>query len=475
VPEVEDPSCAGLVAAGVRHAQAGELDAAERSLTASLSCGGAAPLRELAGVRLLQRRWTEVSELASAALAADPKDGYAWQLLATSRFVQNDSRSALAAWNRVEQPRVDLVSVGGLERTRQRVVERLLAVRSQTLLTPALFDRSARRLGELPSAQSSRLEIVPKPGGLVELRAHVVERQLIPSDAWGYAAIGLMAAARNEIAWSTGSLTGGGERIDVGWRFWPGRPRVALGVTAPAPWGGLWGVDAFGERQPFSDDAFPTSRRAGAGISLSNWITARARVAARTGIDSWDGIGTFGVTAGILRLASTRDRVTLDVTGSGWMGQDSFASWTALARVRTSNQHRGRVFVAYGGGALATIATPPDRWFAGDTGAVRPALLRAHPIVDEGRLQSDRLGRGIAHASGEVRQWWTIRSAIHLGAAAFADTVRVARQVMDNDRGDVDVGGGLRLALPGLEGVFRLDLGKGLRDGATAVSFVYEP
>jgi hypothetical protein len=33
----------------------------------------------------------------------------------------------------------------------------------------------------------------------------------------------------------------------------------------------------------------------------------------------------------------------------------------------------------------------------------------------------------------------------------------------------------LRLGFPGLDGVFRLDLGKGLRDGSTALSFVYEP
>ena len=43
--------------------------------------------------------------------------------------------------------------------------------------------------------------------------------------------------------------------------------------------------------------------------------------------------------------------------------------------------------------------------------------------------------------------------------------------------GDVatPLGVGLRMGFPGLEGVFRLDIGKGLRDGATALSFVYEP
>jgi hypothetical protein len=37
------------------------------------------------------------------------------------------------------------------------------------------------------------------------------------------------------------------------------------------------------------------------------------------------------------------------------------------------------------------------------------------------------------------------------------------------------VGGGLRATIIGMTGVVRIDLAKGLRDGATRVSFVYEP
>ena len=112
-PPVLEPtdrsSCSELMAAGIKQAQSGELEAAERNLTAALPCGGSASLRELAGLRLLQRRWPEVTELASAVLATDPMDAYAWQLLATSRFIQNDPDGALRAWNRIEQPHVDLM------------------------------------------------------------------------------------------------------------------------------------------------------------------------------------------------------------------------------------------------------------------------------------------------------------------------------------------------------------------------------
>jgi Papain-like cysteine protease AvrRpt2 len=471
----EGTSCSELMTTGITQAQAGQLDAAERNLTAALSCGGSASLRELAGLRLLQRRWPEVSELASAALAADPMDKYAWQLLATSRFIQNDPDGALRAWNRIEQPHVDLVVVGGLTRTRQRVVERLLAVPPKALLTPGLFDLSARRLKDLPSAMGTRLEFVPRSSGLAELRAHVVERPVMPTDVWSYAAIGLLAAARKEIGVSAGALTGGGERVTAGWRFWPGRPRVNLEVVAPARWGGLWGVDMFAERQPFSDDTFPTSRRAGAGLTVANWIRPWARVSARGGIDSWEGLGSYGVAGAELRFASARDRVIVGFDGAGWFGEDRFSSAAASVRLRSSNERRGRTFILRGGGATATSATPADLWLAGDTGTVRPALLRAHPIVDDGRLQSERLGRGIVHLSGETRQWWTLRSVIQLGAGVFVDAVRVERRADADGRGDIDVGGGLRLGFPGLDGVFRLDLGKGLRDGSTALSFVYEP
>ena len=124
---------------------------------------------------------------------------------------------------------------------------------------------------------------------------------------------------------------------------------------------------------------------------------------------------------------------------------------------------------------MATSSTPADLWFAGDTGTVRPALLRAHPIVDDGMLQSERLGRRIVHVSGETRRWWTLRSVLQIGAGVFVDAARVDRRAAQDPRGDVDVGAGLRLGFPGLDGVFRFDLGKGLGDGSTAVSFVYEP
>ncbi|HEY9462371.1 MAG TPA: papain-like cysteine protease family protein [Vicinamibacterales bacterium] len=467
-------SCDALISDGVRLAQSNDLDGAERRLTGALSCEGPAPLRELAGVRLLQRRWGEVSDLASAALAEDPSDAHAWRLLATSRFVQDDRDGALNAWNHVGEPRVDLIRVDGLVRTRQRIVEQLLPIERNDVLTPARFVRARRQLRELPSAASAELTFVPVPSGLAELRATVAERALIPADRWSLAALGVVAALRREVEVSSGALTGGGERITVGWRFWPDRPRVSAAFTSPAPWGGLWTVDAFGERQPFTD-LFATSRRHGAHLSMSEWVAPRMRASIRGGVEQWDGVDTFGMLSAALRVLTVGERFDGRVELSGWKAGSSFGTMDVGATIRSTTERRGQVFVGRAGLGLASVDTPADIWFAGDTGRARGMPLRAHPLMTGGQIRVDQIGRQVIYSSGETQRWWPGKAGVRFGAAAFVDAAHTDRRTVDRARTDVDLGIGVRLAVPGVSGTIRIDVAKGLRDGATAVSFVYDP
>jgi hypothetical protein len=467
-------SCDALISDGVRLAQSNDLDGAERRLTGALSCEGPAPLRELAGVRLLQRRWGEVSDLASAALAEDPSDAHAWRLLATSRFVQDDRDGALNAWNHVGEPRVDLIRVDGLVRTRQRIVEQLLPIERNDVLTPARFVRARRQLRELPSAASAELTFVPVPSGLAELRATVAERALIPADRWSLAALGVVAALRREVEVSSGALTGGGERITVGWRFWPDRPRVSAAFTSPAPWGGLWTVDAFGERQPFTD-LFATSRRHGAHLSMSEWVAPRMRASIRGGVEQWDGVDTFGMLSAGLRVLTVGERFDGRVELSGWKAGSSFGTMDVGATIRSTTERRGQVFVGRAGLGLASVDTPADIWFAGDTGRARGMPLRAHPLMTGGQIRVDQIGRQVIYSSGETQRWWPGKAGVRFGAAAFVDAAHTDRRAVDRARTDVDLGIGARLAVPGVSGTIRIDVAKGLRDGATAVSFVYDP
>jgi hypothetical protein len=467
-------ACRQLIAAGVSQAQAGDLDSAERSLTSALSCGGAAAMRELAGVRVLQKRWADVESLSETATSIDPEDPYGWRLLGTSRFVQNNRDGALAAWNQVGEPRLDLINVAGLERTRQRVVEQLIDARPPRVVTPDLVLRSERRLSDLPAAASVSIEVVPRAGGLAELRAAVNERPVVPTDIWGYAGIGLAAASRQEVRLATGSLTGGGERMLADWRFWPGRPRVALSFDAPARWGGIWGVHGFWEQEQFTDPVVPLAERAGGSIRWGNWISPVFRFSADVGVEDWEAFGTVGRSRADLRFVSRNSRITVSGGGETWWGADTFSRAELAATAISSRQRRGTVYRVQAGASAGTSDLPLLLWFAGDTGQTRDTLLRAHPVVDDGRLRVPQLGRQLLNASIEIQRWWTA-GLLRAGAAAFIDAARAARRLDAGARGDVDAGIGFRLALPGVAGVVRADVAAGLRHGGTKWSFVYEP
>jgi hypothetical protein len=464
--------CERQVAEGVRLAQAGDLGAAERALSAALGCPAA--LRELAGVRVLQKRWAEASDLAAAAVEADAADSYAWKVLATSRFVQNDSLGALAAWNAAGEPRVDLVRFDGLTRTRHRAVEQLVNAVPGKMLSPRDFVRARRRLAELPSAASTRLEYRPVPAGLAELRGVVAERPLLPTGRLSLAGLGLTAAATRELRVTTGSLAGGGERFDIAWRFWPRRPRVAVGIQAPARWGGVWGVQAYADRQPF-DRAFPRSERNGARLNVSDWMDDHWRWTVSGGLDEWPHTSLLAAAGTALQYASRAGRITARAAAEGWFGDAKFAMTDVNIRARSSSEPRGVVLVAVAGAQLASRGTPPILWGAGDTGHVRPALLRAHPVLDEGRLRVDRLGRTFLYGSAEAQRWWRLAGPVRAAVAAFGDAGRTGRRFDAGARRDMDVGIGARLAVAGIPGTFRADLGKGVRDGATVFSLVYEP
>jgi hypothetical protein len=492
--------CEQLVATGVRDAQAGNLDAAEQSLAAAVACPGTAALRELAGVRVLQRRWQDAADLAATVVAATPDDAYAWRVLGTSRFLQNDSAGALEAWNHVGEPRVDLVRVNGLTHTRQSIVERLVGVSPGSVLTPAALARAGRRLSELPSAVTTRLEYVPVAGGLAELGANVFERPRLPTSRLDLLGLGAATAARREMALPIASASGGGEQVLVRWRFWNGRPLYGAAVAAPAPWGGIWGVEASYAEQPF-DVVVPTARRTTATVSAGNWATSRLRWTVRGGIDRWDGGSAFGRAGAGLRLVTRDDRLELRGDADTWVAGDPFAIARAEVAGRTSRRREGLVFTGRGGLGVATAITPADLWFFGDPGHGSSILLRAHRAFDDGRLRTAQLGRAVVDGSVEAQHWWRAPWSISIGAAAFADTARISRRLPEacgplarrpdrrcfaasprdgttptpDVRHDTDVGAGVRLSFPGLAGVLRLDVAHGIHDSARAISFAYEP
>ena len=472
-------SCDERVAQGVGEAQAGDLDAAARTLAGALACPGSGATRELAGVRFLQRRWDDAVQLAEQAIAADASDPYAWRLLGTSRFLLNQPQAALDAWNHVDEPRLDLMRVDGLERTRQRPVERMIGIKPGDVLTSRNFLRAERALTELPSARSTRLEIRPVGEGLAELHAVVVERRAVPRDPWTWAMIGARAAATRAVDVSLGSFTGAGENLAIQWRFWPHRPRLALSMRVPAPWPGTWGADVFGESQEF--DANPQLRRRGGRLVTSRWLGPTIRLDARAGVERWNttgALGSFGLTAGVLSRA---ERLSARFVADGWAGSTRFGSFaatvTASSAARTvfsETTPLGPVLRLTSGVSAVTESAPLDVWPAGDTGQARAILARAHPLLDDGRIQVGRLGRSVAFSSGEAQYWWKAPALSRVGLALFADATRTMQRTGEFGAvNDLDVGVGVGFASLLVPGRLRVDYGHGLRDGADAVTVRY--
>ena len=142
---------------------------------------------------------------------------------------------------------------------------------------------------------------------------------------------------------------------------------------------------------------------------------------------------------------------------------------------RSSTERRGFVGLASGTFQGITAAAPLDLWLAGDTGHARATLLRAHPVLDDGRLRVSRLGRVLVNASAEGQRWWALRGVLRIAAAVFVDTARTASRLEGPALRDIDAGLGARLAATGLPGTFRADLGKGVNDGDFTFSLTYVP
>ena len=124
-----------------------------------------APWRELAGLAALDKDWDTAARHARRALDADGDDEHARRVLATAEFVRHRDLEALAAWNALGEPRVDLVDIKGLEHTRYMVVADAIGVRPRELLTPGALRIAQQRVRDLPGVSAARVTFRPVENG----------------------------------------------------------------------------------------------------------------------------------------------------------------------------------------------------------------------------------------------------------------------------------------------------------------------
>lgn len=482
-PDTAD-GCALLVERGARLARAGEIAAAEELLGAALVlCDGTpGPLVELAGVRFRQKRWRDAEALAGRAARLQPHDAYTWDLLATTRFVQGDAAAALVAWNQIGAPRVDLMRVDGLARTRYEVVSRLLDQPPGTLLTAAALRRGRRRLATLPSARAVRIEYLPVPGGTAQLNVNVLERA-----PWSVGSPLLAAAAHalveQTLRFDAATPTGNGELWSARARWSKRRPALGARVDLPSPWGalGVWHVEALWERQEIRVASLPRTpldrlERRRSAFGCGQWASADWRWDVTGALEHWTaGAEHAALEIGLERRAC-RDRLMLrGAVSRAWStrGGEPYATRELRANWCSSpgiERHAVRV-LCRAGAAAASANAPRLLWPRAGAGPASTYLLRAHPSLDDGVLVDHGLTAELVHGGVEMQIWPWPGRLLALGVAAFVDAARPGAPFRSAIAPvQTDVGAGLRLQLPATNECLRLDVARGMRDGRMAFS-----
>jgi predicted double-glycine peptidase len=420
---------------------------------------GGDSMRDRAGALFLEKRYDDAAHVAELAVDENPHDLESWQLLAASRFLDGDAAGALEAWNRRGEPRVDLPRIDGLSRTRYDVIADALALPPRTMLTDDRLDRAARRVAAVPAVHLSRVDFLPREDGDAAMNVAVVERPVVPWSPAELGASAIYAVTQREAQINVSSPSGNGELWTVSARWWAGRPRaqVALAIPKLAHWTGVWRIAGGWERQTYRYPVTDVeSDRRYASISFGDWASSRVRWHLGAAIDRWnDGAIETSILGDVeRRMAGDRVAVTVTSRAAARFGAATVsARWRSAREVMTGWQAAGVL-------AAVTGSAPLDLWTGGDTGVVRSTLLRAHPLLVDGAIRASDLQRVLPNASLEYQRRVASRRMLQVGWAAFVDATNR----------HVDTGMGLRFKLPAAPSVLRIDIARGIRDRATAVS-----
>jgi hypothetical protein len=370
--------------------------------------------------------------------------------------------------------------VKGLDRTYQTVVRDLLDLAPHAELTVSGLQRARRRLALLPAASATRVGYRPVPGGLAEVEAAVVERPRVPGPI-DLASIGAHALIEREFLFGAAVPAGSGARLNLGWRWWTERPRLAISFRTPAAFGrsGLWQLDGFWERQSYDiggpgHELVVQENRKRIALSYSDWFGANTRLGLAGAFDHWDGSGSHLAISGRAEHRFAGDRLAVRAQTGIWpaLGQaESFAAGGVDVFWRSASNSEARL-TAHAGFESASTAAPLDLWPGADVGHARDVLARAHPLLRGGIVSGGIFGRTLGHGGAEMQAKTLSRGPARLGLALFTDIARAWHPLEPGNasRTQIDVGIGLRVRVAGEARTLRIDVAHGLRDGRNAIS-----
>lgn len=401
------------------------------------------------------------------------------RVLATSWFLDGELARALAEWNTLGEPVVDLVRIDGLAGTRYHVAADRMSLGHGQVLTPRSLGLARRRLEQLPAVEASRIGYRPLPDGTVEVQASVVERSRAPG-LRSLAAQGARGLVNERAALEVGPLVAGGDRWRVTGSWASAQWYLGWSMSAPAPplpgvatVGMEWRRERFGRASPGADTPreISTEKRSRGFLGIEEWVHPRLRLGATLGLETWKGLdwaldpaasdepdrlGSLALTAS---WAAEDDRSWLLLGGAGWNGAGrSFgrASVEAGADVPQGTQREWRL---RGGATAVSAEAPRTLWPGAGTGRVRIPLLRAHGLVEDGVIEGPALGRELLYGTVEHRFFRGV-GPFRVGAALFVDAAHARRRGAGEGSGTfVDVGTGLFLTMGSREGAVSLARG----------------
>jgi hypothetical protein len=395
-------------------------------------------------------------------------DQHAWRVLATARFVTHDDLGALDAWNRIGEPRADLIDIKGLRHTRYLVVSDAIGVRPKQLLTADAIRLAQKRVRDLPAVATARVSYHPTEEGTRadrRLRPRARSRAAdLPGVARHRPPVRSRTAKRRSPSPTSAAVV---DALTASWRWWQHRPMIGAAYAAPGP-GGIWTIDASRETQTFGATAFEETRTrnrgerqqldrtAGAGCRRSgNRALDRSRTTPRRSPAPW----SSGLSSTDSRSRDVRPawRGGGDPFGTAGRGgaipiEDLGDGHVVAVRCRLPRRHRVVAGVRLAGGRHRACARCP------------PARA---PVARRGNHHRRCVfGRRVSSAGAEVQHWIAPRThPFRFAPAAFVDAARAMRGLPTTDtRIQVDAGIGVRLSLFGM-GVLRIDAAHGLRDG----------
>lgn len=440
-------------------------------------------LRETAGIRFKQGRDAEVIRLASRYLILVPEDAYAWQLLATSRYRAGDRGGALEAWNRVGRPTVDLIRIDGVRGVRFREIAGAISAPGGTLLTPSRLALARRRVSDVPALSRAVVDYQPVPGGLVEVRASVVERPHLDHALRLAAAGAIGAIAQKEVSLGVATPTGGGELWTGSWRWAAARPRGAISLETPARPGipGTLTIAGSWERFRFALDSagaplFEETRRS-ASVGFGSWVTPGVRPLIAFRLERWSGGRRYLAGSLSAEVRARDDRFEVSARAEYAVALLDHAPYTTGWTRATWASSLGLDRAAWSarlGFDWAGRQAPLGTWPMAGTELAWALPLRAHTLTAGGALAGRSAGRGISSAGLSADRPIHRSGPLLLAAGLFVDAAQIFAPA-DGSRENpfyLDGGGGLRVGLgDGQLGVLRIDVSRGLLSGGrTAVT-----